>query len=236
MKKVFAKTATANVRPLPSTAHKQIAVATTTVGFDLIETTSVINGFKWHKVKTPQGNGYMREDVVRLVDVKPPTPTPTGKKLKYLVLHCTATPEGRDVSRADIVRWHTAPVNQGGRGWKTVGYSRLINLSGDLILLHPYNENDIVEPWEVTNGATGINSVSRHIVYAGGTDVKLKAKDTRTEAQKETMKNYVLSMVKKYPDILVSGHNQFANKACPSFDVPTWCREIGVPEKNIYKK
>ncbi|RHB24096.1 lysozyme, partial [Bacteroides stercoris] len=31
-------------------------------------------------------------------------------KLKYLVIHCTATPEGREVSSADIRKWHTSPV------------------------------------------------------------------------------------------------------------------------------
>ena len=44
-------------------------------------------------------------------------------KLKYLVLHCTATPEGREVTADDIRRWHTAPVAAGGRGWRRVGYT-----------------------------------------------------------------------------------------------------------------
>lgn len=38
-------------------------------------------------------------------------------KLKYLVIHCTATPEGREVSGAEIRAWHTNPVSKGGRGW-----------------------------------------------------------------------------------------------------------------------
>ena len=46
-------------------------------------------------------------------------------KLKYLVIHCTATPEGREVSSADIRKWHTSPVAQGGRGWKPVSYTHL---------------------------------------------------------------------------------------------------------------
>ena len=31
-------------------------------------------------------------------------------KLKYLVIHCTATPEGREVSGAEIRAWHTNPA------------------------------------------------------------------------------------------------------------------------------
>ena len=89
-------------------------------------------------------------------------------KLKYLVIHCTATPEGREVSSADIRKWHTSPVSQGGRGWKQVGYTDLFHLQGGVERLVNNNEDAQVDPWEVTNGAKGYNSVSRHIVYAGG--------------------------------------------------------------------
>lgn len=51
-------------------------------------------------------------------------------KLKYLVIHCTATAESREVSSADIRRWHTASVSEGGRGWKQVGYTDLFHLNG----------------------------------------------------------------------------------------------------------
>ena len=53
-------------------------------------------------------------------------------KLKYLVIHCTATAESREVSSADIRRWHTAPVSEGGRGWKQVGYTDLFPTSATL--------------------------------------------------------------------------------------------------------
>ena len=96
-------------------------------------------------------------------------------KLKYLVIHCTATPEGREVSSADIRKWHTSPVSQGGRGWKQVGYTDLFHLQGGVERLVNNNEDAQVDPWEVTNGAKGYNSVSRHIVYAGGV-----AKDGKT--------------------------------------------------------
>ena len=51
-------------------------------------------------------------------------------QLKYLVIHCTATPEGREVSADEIRRWHTAPKAEGGRGWKQVGYTDMIHLDG----------------------------------------------------------------------------------------------------------
>lgn len=160
------------------------------------------------------------------------------KKLEFLVLHCTATPKGRAVSREDIIRWHTSPKEKGGRGWKQVGYSDMICVDGRLVNLIPYNEDDVVDPWEISNGAPGFNSKSRHAVYAGGMDEKnKKPEDTRTDAQKQTMERYVKNMIALHPQIKILGHRQAAGaegKACPSFDVPFWLKSIGVPDVNIY--
>ena len=78
-------------------------------------------------------------------------------KLKYLVLHCTATPEGREVTGADIRRWHTSPVSNGGRGWKQPGYTDIIHLDGTVERIVDNNEDANVDPWEITNGAKGYN-------------------------------------------------------------------------------
>lgn len=155
-----------------------------------------------------------------------------AKKLKYLVIHCTATPAGREVSADDIRRWHTSPVSQGGRGWKQVGYTDLFHIDGRVERLVNNNEDMNVDPWEVTNGAAGYNSVSRHIVYAGGVDANdvNKAVDTRTTAQKEAMKRYVLDFHKRFPEVKIVGHNQLAAKACPSFNVPEWLESIGIKQ------
>lgn len=92
----------------------------------------------------------------------------SGKALKYLVIHCTATPEGREVTSDEIRAWHTRPKLMGGRGWKQVGYSEMIHLDGGIEKLVDNNNDDVVDPWEITNGVAGYNSVSRHIVYVGG--------------------------------------------------------------------
>ena len=90
------------------------------------------------------------------------------------------------------------------------------------------NEDGNVDPWEITNGAAGYNSVSRHIVYAGGCDANMQPKDTRTAEQKEALKKYVLDFHARHPDVRIVGHNQLAAKACPSFDVPQWLATIGI--------
>ena len=148
--------------------------------------------------------------------------------MRYLVIHCTATPEGREVSAAEIRRWHTAPPPV-GRGWKQVGYTDLVHLDGRIERLADNNEDANVDPWEVTNGAAGYNSVSRHIVYVGGCDNHLAPKDTRTEAQREALKRYVEDFYARFPQVRIVGHHELnPGKACPSFDVSKWLREIGI--------
>ena len=151
-------------------------------------------------------------------------------RIKYLIIHCTATPAGREVSSAELRRWHTAPVSAGGRGWKQVGYTDMIHLDGTVERLVDNNEDANVDPWEVTNGAKGYNSVSRHVVYVGGVDANdvRESRDTRTAAQKESLKRYVLDFHRRHPKVVILGHNQVAPKACPGFDVPSWLKEIGI--------
>ena len=151
-----------------------------------------------------------------------------GKTTKYLVIHCTATPEGREVSSTEIRRWHTSPP-PAGRGWKQVGYTDLFHLDGRVERLVKNNEDAQVDPWEMTNGASGYNSVSRHIVYVGGCDKAGKPRDTRTATQREALKRYVQDFHGRFPQIRIVGHHDLnPGKACPSFDVAAWLREIGI--------
>lgn len=152
-------------------------------------------------------------------------------RMKYLVLHCTATPEGREVTSKEIRHWHTDPVSKGGRGWKQVGYTDLFHLDGTVERLVRNNEDAEVDPWEVTNGAAGYNSVSRHVVYAGGVAKDGKTpKDTRTAGQLKAMRDYVRAFHERFPQIRIVGHRDLpgVKKACPSFDVKAWLESIGI--------
>lgn len=156
-------------------------------------------------------------------------------KLELLVIHCTATPEGRRVTKKDIEQWHLVE-----RRWKKVGYADMIHIDGSLENLIEFDQDDFVDSWEISNGARGYNGKARHVVYVGGAKAYkpfwmkyYPPKDTRTDAQKQTLLTYVKFMLLRHPHIKVCGHNQLANKACPSFDVPKWLRENGIDEKNI---
>jgi N-acetylmuramoyl-L-alanine amidase len=157
---------------------------------------------------------------------------------KYLIIHCTATPEGRSVTPETVRNWHTKPKPV-GRGWKVVGYSDLILLDGSRHQFVRHNGDKWIDENEITNGVAGINSNSRHLCYVGGlSSDKRKAKDTLTDLQNAMLSSIIAEVLTYAPDVLIAGHNQFSQKDCPSFYVPDYLRErclIKVPEKNIYK-
>ena len=130
------------------------------------------------------------------------------RAIKEVIIHCSATAEGKDYTINDIKKWHLA------RGFSDIGYHYVIYRDGSV---HIGRNVDI-------SGAhcTGHNSNSIGICYIGGVTSDGKtAKDTRTEAQKKALVNIVKDIITKYHLTLdkVYGHYQFANKACPSFKI-----------------
>lgn len=84
---------------------------------------------------------------------------------------------------------------------------------------------------EADQGAhcTGHNAQSIGVCYIGGCAKDGKTpKDTRTTAQKAALEKLVKELLKRYPGATVHGHNEFAAKACPSFDVKQWLKEAGI--------
>lgn len=163
--------------------------------------------------------------------------TPADKSLEYLVIHCSATKPGISVTADQIVAYHLRPVSKGGRGWTKPGYSDIIELDGRVVNTRRYNDDDIVQPDEITWGVKSINDRARHVCYVGGLDQTGKrAMDTRTPAQLKSLERYVKDFLSKHPDARVAGHYHFDNKGCPSFDVEAWLAAIGISPKNIYKR
>lgn len=161
------------------------------------------------------------------------------KPFKYLIIHCSATPEGKAISAETVKQWHTGKPPQ-GRGWSKVGYSDLILLDGNRHSYVKHNGDLWIDGGEVTNGVAGLNSVSRHVCYIGGMDsAGKKIKNTLTERQNIMLSSIIAEVLTYAPDVLIAGHNQFSNKGCPSFYVPAYLRNqclYKVSEKNIYKE
>lgn len=159
-----------------------------------------------------------------------------SNELQLLVIHTSATREGQNITGQRIYKMHTAPKEKGGRGWKQAGYRDVVELDGNLVNLVKYDNNNIITPSEITNGVVGYNRISAHVCYIGGLDsITRKPKNTLTPQQDSVLKAYVFTAIKHHPNIYIAGHNQFANKACPCFDVPTKAKQWGVPNKNIFK-
>lgn len=130
------------------------------------------------------------------------------RKIDKIIVHCTATPEGRDVTVEEITRWHRA------RGFRTIGYHYLVRLDGTICPGRPENE--------IGAHCKGENARSVGICYAGGLASDGKTpKDTRTAAQRASLRRLVADLRERYPGATVHGHREFAAKACPCFDVAT---------------
>lgn len=123
-----------------------------------------------------------------------------------IVLHCSATPEGRDHDASEIRRWHRS------RGWKDIGYHYVIKRNG---IVELGRDVDLMGAH-----AKGFNAHSIGIVYVGGMDIDGdKPKDTRTTEQDIAFVYLLRHLVALYPEARIVGHNELSEKACPSFDV-----------------
>ncbi len=126
--------------------------------------------------------------------------------INKIILHCSATPEGRRTTVEDIRLWHKQ------RGWSDIGYHYVVYLDGSV------HEGRPIE----RSGAHvfGLNKNSIGVCYIGGVDKNnLKAKDTRTPEQIMALDLLLGSLLDDFKGATLHGHNEFANKACPSFDV-----------------
>lgn len=141
------------------------------------------------------------------------------RKINLIVVHCSATPEGRDVTAADINKMHIA------RGFKKIGYHYVVRLDGTVETGRKENE--------IGAHAKGYNANSIGVCYVGGLASDSKTpKDTRTPAQKSALKKLLHTLKQRYPDARIVGHRDLSPdtnhngkvdkwewiKACPCFD------------------
>lgn len=147
-----------------------------------------------------------------------------------IVIHCTATPEGKAHTVASITEMHKA------RGFSTIGYHYLIGLNGEeWVGRSPDNS--------VGAHVAGFNATTLGVSYVGGLDKDGKPKDTRTPAQTATLITLLRHLVLKYPNAVILGHRDLSPdkdgdgqvepnewiKVCPCFDAGPWAKSIGLP-------
>lgn len=129
------------------------------------------------------------------------------RPIKEIIIHCTATPLEMAVSVDDIRRWHLK------RNFSDIGYHYIIYQNGSICSGRPLS----------TVGAhcKGHNRYSIGVCYVGGLGHDGKPSDTRTVYQKAALIKLLKYLISQYhlSSSSIHGHNEFANKACPCFNV-----------------
>lgn len=136
--------------------------------------------------------------------------------ITHLTIHCSATPEGRNVSPRIIEQWDVAKFRQKSYHW-------IIPLDGSM--------HRSLQDNELGAHVGGHNSGNIGVCYVGGCDKQMRgAKDTRTEAQKKALLTLVRTYIARYPGIVIRGHRDWpgVKKDCPSFDVRAWLDAEGI--------
>lgn len=133
----------------------------------------------------------------------------------HLTIHCAATPEGRFVTADQLCQWDKVKFGQTSYHWVIeLDGSKHQTLKDDQLGAHVGLHN---------HGNIGV-------CYVGGMSADMhEPKDTRTDAQKETMLGLVRMYKTRYPGIIILGHHDWpgVSKACPSFNVGAWLKELG---------
>ena len=143
------------------------------------------------------------------------SPVYKKRKVNDIILHCSATPEGKDYTVDTIRSWHKA------QGWSDIGYHYVIYRDGSI--------NKGRDEQLVGTHCSGHNSYSIGVCYIGGCDSTGKTpKDTRTKEQKVSQYKLVHDLLDKYGLTIdnVHCHNSYTNKkACPSFKLEDFKKE-----------
>lgn len=134
--------------------------------------------------------------------------------IKEIIVHCTATPEGRDYTVEQIRADHKK------QGWSDIGYHYVIYRDGSV------HEGRNVDYIGAHCAADGHNTYSIGIAYVGGVEnkpgvpyAKQKSKDTRTLRQKAALLKLLTELKTLYPNAKIYGHHDFEpKKDCPCFD------------------
>lgn len=127
------------------------------------------------------------------------------RKIDKIIVHCSATIDGANITTRQIRDWHKR------KGWKDIGYHYVVELDGHV--------NRGRSESEIGAHSKGQNRSSIGVCYVGGLNASKKPQDTLRGRQLGGMVKLLKDLMTRYPDATLHGHNEFSNKACPSFNV-----------------
>lgn len=136
------------------------------------------------------------------------------RKIKYIVIHCSAGPDGVAKSLAQLTKEHQA------RGFRSIGYHYIISPDGTITVGRPEEE--------VGAHVQGFNSDSIGICMLGTLKFKQAAWDSLATLTRRLKAKYTQAVVRGHrdfsPDLNKDGkisRNEWI-KLCPNFDVAEW--------------
>ena len=127
------------------------------------------------------------------------------RAITLIVIHCSAVRPNQRSSAEDIDKWHK------DRGFKGIGYHYVIRRDGTIEQGRP--------EWMIGAHCVNHNKYSIGVCYEGGLDIRGQPADTRTEAQKASLRKLLEELHERYPRAVIVGHHDLNPlKACPCFD------------------
>ena len=157
----------------------------------------------------------------------------TSLDITGIVIHCAATPNGKDFTAADIDQWHkergfkrdmNIPFNPDFPAWESrpplahIGYHYVIELDGRVMTGRPLME-------------TGAHVQGHNADTIG---ICLIGTDQYTSEQWVALTALVDFLIRRFGigDADVVGHRDlYDGKTCPGFDVAAWLKRSCVPEQ-----
>lgn len=127
------------------------------------------------------------------------------RTITEIIVHSTATPKGMNATAQDIDRWHRK------KGYDCIGYHFVILRNGQI------ERGRAIEKDGAHCKGHNFNTIG--VAYVGGLNEDKQSADTRTGAQKIALNILLGDLMKQHPTIRkISGHRDYCNTACPSFD------------------
>ena len=174
------------------------------------------------KEDTEQGEEDKTDNPGLIPKSKETTP---GKKVRFIVIHCSASDRPEHDNIETIRAWHKS------KGFKDVGYHFYIRQDGTIEIGRPLDDDGILESEEIGAHTLGINQESIGICL-GGVDIF-------SPRQFESLGDIVETILATEIDPeAITGHNYWTDKkTCPNFDWREWVGthypDLLPPEKKV---
>ena len=147
--------------------------------------------------------------------------------MNEIIVHCTATPpqwmynNSIEAKIIEVTRWHRA------RGFRTIGYHWIIDRDGTVAAGRPETEMGA----HVKGHNMGTIGIS--LIGAAGAAATDEFNEHFTFAQRAALADLIREISARTNIKRVTGHNLYAAKGCPGFDVK---KEFPWPPKKVQSK